>query len=198
LTWKRIAIIASAALSWSGALCAQSSGNFGVGAAYGGVDPVENQFRLQDFQLRDANVWFDYRPDNDLVLRATLGSMKVDGHNAGKTAPVGAAANVVLPDLRDKIEYATVSVAYQFGEAGFSTGLFGGVGGYRIRPEAVSPDDEPYLDSRETVWGFHFGAEAEVALWKPISFVARLTYHVPQTHPKRFLLSAVGGLAAHF
>jgi hypothetical protein len=198
LTGKRIAIFVSAMIAGTGILRAQTYGNFGVGAAYGAVNPVENRFRLENFQLRDASVWLEYRADESVVLRATLGSMKVDGHNAGETAPVGASANVVLPDLRDKIEYATVSAGYQFRESGFSSGLFGGVGGYRIRPETAAADYAPYQDSRETVWGFHFGAEAEVPLWRPVSFVARLTYHLPQTHPKRFLLSAVGGLAVHF
>lgn len=190
---------ASLALALSGpGLLAQSLEAFGVGATVGLTNSVDHEFRLQNFDTHDANVWAQYQMEEDVLLRGTFGSLNVRGHNAGQPGTIGGGAAVALPDLRDRVDYATVSVAYEFRASGWDTGVFGGVGGYRIRPESTDPAFSGYRDARETVWGVHLGVESDFQVWQRLSAVARITYHAPQTHPLRKILTANLGLLYRF
>ena len=178
-------------------LQAQSLESFGFGATVGLANTVDHEFRLQNFDTHDANVWAQYQLEEDVLLRGTLGSMKVRGHNAGQPGVVF--GNVVtLPDLPDRIDYATLSVAYEFHESGWNTGLFGGVGGYRVRPEAAAAGFAAYSDRRETVWGLHLGVDSDFQIWRRLSGIGRITYHIPQTKPHRQILTANLGLLYRF
>ena len=187
------------ALALSGArLHAQALESFGVGATVGLSNSVDHEFRLQNFDTHDANAWLQYQLEEDVLLRGTFGSMKVRGHNAGQPAVIAGGAAVSLPDLDDRVDYATVSVSYLFHAGSWDTGLFGGLGGYKIRPESTDPAYAPYRDDRETVWGLHLGVEADFQIWRRLSGVGRITYHVPQTHPHRQILLASAGLLYRF
>lgn len=186
--------------AWPGAsrLSGQTLESFGVGATVGLSNAVDHEFRLQNFDTHDANLWVQYQLDEDVQLRGTYGSLKVRGHNAGQQGLVNNTTVVTLPDLPDRIDYATFSVAYQFHESGWETGIFGGVGGYRIRPESADPVYAEFQDKRETTWGLHLGVESDFQIWRRISGIVRVTYHVPQTKPHRQILTASVGLLYRF
>jgi hypothetical protein len=178
-------------------LQAQSLESFGLGATVGLSNSVDHEFRLQNFDTHDANLWVQYQLEEDVLLRGTFGSMKVRGHNAGQPGVVF--GNIVtLPDLPDRIDYATLSVAYEFRSSGWTTGLFAGVGGYQIRPEPAAAGFAAYRDDRETVWGLHVGVDSDFQIWRRLSGVGRITYHVPQTKPHRQILTANVGLLYRF
>ena len=89
-------------------------------------------------------------------------------------------------------------MSYLFFEGFFTSGLFAGIGGYGIRPDAVPPAAEPYADRDETVFGWHAGADGEFKIAKNVGLVIRLTYHNISAHPHRQFVNADGGVVARF
>ena len=112
------------ALLLFGALAAPlAAQDWGVGASIGLVNDVEDQFRLDDFGNQDANAWVEFRLEEQVLLRAAIGSMDVKGENAGRLAQlVPGSPPTALPDLETSIEYVTVSVSYQFWDGDFTSG----------------------------------------------------------------------------
>lgn len=176
-------------------------GPFGIGASVGDTNAVDHHFQVNLFRSGDANVWFQYQMDENLTLRATYGSMKVDGFNARQFVPAspGSDQTVQLGSLTDRMDYALLSAAYEFREGIWTSGIFGGVGGYRVKPRSNDPLSATYNDARETVWGVHMGVDADVVLFRNLSFVGRITYHAPQGSLHiRSLLTADGGFLYRF
>jgi hypothetical protein len=168
-----------------------------IGASIGVVNDVERSFRLDDFHPRDTNVWVDFQLEDRVLLRGTFGSMEVNGDNAGLTATVGG-STVVLPDLRTQLDYATVGVSYQFWEGDYTSGIFGGIGGYKINPDPVDEDITNFRDRNETVLGWHFGVDGDLRIFSRLSIVGRITYHYVVSESKRSLLSANAGAVFRF
>lgn len=168
---------------------------WGVGASGGVVAAADSEFHFNDFHRSDLNAWIDYEVENQVLLRLTGGRMHVAAHDAGRSVTVGGSTFDVPGDLRDRIDYGTLSVAYEFVESAWRSGAFGGFGAYRVYPGAL-----PALvgDRSETAWGFHVGLDAEVTVWRTLGFVGRVTVHVPQTSPHRVLVAADAGLAYRF
>jgi hypothetical protein len=171
---------------------------WGVGASVGLVNDIGNKFRLDEFRRHDVNAWVQFGIEEKVQLRAMFGSLKVQGANAGKTPVVDGTTGPPLPDLTDRINYGTLGVSYEFWEGDYTSGLFGGIGGYRIEPEAVAQELVTYRDARETVIGLHLGAEGGVRLVSRLSVLARLTFHKIYSSPRRSLLTANAGLAYRF
>jgi hypothetical protein len=200
LNLKTIALAAIVAGSFLAAppAGAQRTEPFAIGASVGLVNPVDNGFHLDSFDTRDRNLWLEYRAEDDIVVRGTFGTMRVNGFNAGKSVTSGGTA-VVLPELRSRLNYVLCSVSYLVHESGWEAGLFAGVGGYRVDPDGVSdPAVAAFRDEGQTVWGFHAGLDADFQLWRQISVVTRVTFHNPQTHPNRQILTANAGLNYRF
>jgi hypothetical protein len=168
-----------------------------VGASIGLVNDVERSFRLDDFHPREGNGWVDFRLEDRVLLRGTAGSMKVNGDNAGRTAVVGGAA-VVLPDLRTRIDYVTVGVSYQFWEGDYTSGIFGGIGGYKVNPDPSPQEITNLRDRNETVLGWHFGVDGDLRILSRLSLVGRLTFHYVRSESVRSLLAANVGAAFRF
>jgi hypothetical protein len=195
----RFAVIAVAALAVAPAARAQQ---FGIGATYGWFNDVEDEFRLQNFRSPNWEAWLEMKLSEDAVLRATYGRMRVPGDNVGKVvsvpppgAPVPPGSGLVMPEYLDRIQYVTVSVSYLLSQGPVTTGLFGGVGGYGIRPESVSPTLDPFRDQRERVFGWHAGVEGDVRIARGFSFVSRVTFHGIRSETRRSLLTgSVGAL----
>lgn len=166
-----------------------------AGASAGLVNDVENHLRLDGFHHSDVNLWVGLETSENIVVRATVGSLRVQGSNAGRT-PVGVQAP--LPDLPDSIRYATLGVVYEFREEVFTSGLFAGFGGYRIEPDSVDPSLADFRDRRETVWGLHAGVEGKVLIVPRLSLLLRLTYHNIRSASGRSLLTADAGFAYRF
>ena len=169
-----------------------------VGAAWGGVNDIERSFEFSGFQPREISAWADYRMDTNTLLRASYLNIKTTGDNAGRLASIQPGQPPApLPALRVGIDAVTLGVSYTFFEGFYTSGLFGGIGGYSIKPEPVSAGLEPYTDLRQTAFGFHVGVDGDFRVAKPVSVIIRLTYHGILSQTKRSLLVAAGGIAIH-
>jgi hypothetical protein len=170
-----------------------------VGFAYGIVTDVEDDLRLDEFDPRDVTGWVEYRLENQVHLRGAFGSMKVDGDAAGEQAVlVPGSPPATLPELRTRIDYATIGVAYQFWEGNYTSGLFGGIGGYKVNPDPAPQGLSNFRDRHETVFGWHLGVDADVRILSRVSLIGRLTYHKIRSETGRSLLSAAAGMVYRF
>jgi hypothetical protein len=193
-----IALGISLLFGFAASAAAQGLETFGIGAAVASVNSVNHGFQLDRFDTVDWNAWVQYQLEANVVLRGTVGSLKVRGFNGGQSATLGDGTTVTLPELQDRVRYGLVSASYDFREQGWSSGLFAGLGAYRIEPESADPSVESFRDEKETVWGVHLGVEADVRVWKGISVLGRVTFHIPQTKPQRRILTAGAGLVYRF
>ncbi len=171
---------------------------WGVGGSLGLANPVEHEFKIDQFKGGDANLWVQYELEEKVVLRATVGSLIAKGFYAGRTVSLGNGSLATAPDLKSRVDYGVVSVSYDFRESAWTSGLFAGLGVYRIRPESVAPEFAPYQDRREKVWGAHVGVDTDVRLWKTLSLLGRITLHFPQSEKRREILIAGAGLLYRF
>jgi hypothetical protein len=170
---------------------------WGVGASVGLTNDVDHRFALDEFRRHDVNAWVQYELEERVVLRGTFGSLRVSGSNAGMTGDIGGSP-VQLPDLTDRINYGTLGVSYEFWEGTYTSGLFAGIGGYRIEPEAVATVFESFRDVRETVFGLHVGIDSSVQLSRRLSVLARLTVHKIYSAEGHSILTANAGLVYRF
>ncbi len=192
---NRTALVAFAALA---ALARPAiAQRFGVGGSAGIVNDVSSDVEFSGFKWGEATGWFEYKMEDDVALRMTYGSMWTQQSSSGSTVETASGA-LTLPQLDERIGYGIVSVSYLFWEGFFTSGLFAGIGGYGIRPDAVPPAAEPYADRDETVFGWHAGADGEFKIWKNVGLVIRLTYHNVSAHPHRQFVNADGGVVARF
>jgi hypothetical protein len=171
--------------------------SFAVGGAAGIVNDVSSDVEFSGFKWGEANGWFEYKMEKSTVLRLTYGSMWTQQSKSESTVttPDGP---VAIPELDENVNYGIVSVSYLFWEGFFTSGLFAGIGGYGIRPDAVPAGLEPYADRRETVFGWHAGADGEFQVAKQVGLVLRLTYHNVSAHPHRQFVNADGGVVFRF
>lgn len=173
--------------------------NFRAGASIGLVNDVERNLHLDEFHHHDLNVWGEYVTDEKIALRVTFGSLKVKGSQGGDSVSLTPGAPPSqLPDLTDRINYGTFSADYQFFEGDYTTGLFLGVGVYRVEPESVDPALQKYQDPSQTVFGWHAGLDASFRLASRLSFLLRATYHNTRATPARSLLTANAGFQYRF
>jgi hypothetical protein len=181
----------------AGPLLAQ--GSIGVGATIGLVNDVGGRFHIDEFKSKDVNLWVDYEVQDKVLVRAMLGTLKVKGVNAGRDVTLVAGGPLVtLPDLTEHIDYATVGVAYLFAEGGYTSGLFAGFGGYKVRPDSAPAEVANYRDQRETAFGWHGGVEGGMQIVSRLSFLLRVTYHNIRSESGRSLLTANAGFGYRF
>jgi hypothetical protein len=185
-----------AAFAAAAALHAKAQ-SFGIGGAAGIVNDVSGDVTFDGFKWGEANGWFEYRMEADVVFRMMYGSMWTQQSQSGAsvTTPGG---TIVLPELDENVNYGIVSVSYLFWEGFFTSGLFAGVGGYGIRPDAVPAEAEPYADRKETVFGWHAGVDGEFQVFRQLGLVLRFTYHNVSAHPHRQFVNADGGVVFRF
>jgi hypothetical protein len=195
LSWKKIwiaSVLLSALAPWARAQA------WGIGGSVGWVNDVGNDFRLSEFNPSEVTGWVDYRFEKHSLLRFTYGSMRTQqGDNATITVPEDGGPPEIR-ELKERINYGTLGVSYLLWEGFFTSGLFGGIGGYHFKPDAVPPGFEGPHDVTQTVFGWHFGSEAIFRVYKNVSLVARLTYHNVLTHPHRQFVNVGGGVVARF
>ena len=192
----RLALLLFGAVAVAAPLAAQ---DWGVGASVGLVNDVEERFRLDGFGHQDANAWVEFRLEEQVLLRGTLGTMKVKGENAGRLAElVPGAPPTTLPDLETRIEYVTLSASYQFWDGDYTSGLFGGVGGYRVNPDPAPALVADFRDPNEKVFGWHFGVDTDLRILSRVSFIARITYHRVNSDFGRSILAANAGAVYRF
>jgi hypothetical protein len=170
-----------------------------VGATIGLVNDIGGRFHIDEFKSKDVNLWVDGELEQNVLARLTLGTLRVKGSNAGKqvTLPQGGAL-VTLPDLTEHIDYVSIGVSYKFAEAGYTSGLFAGFGGYKVRPDSAPVEIANYRDQRETAFGWHAGVYGSMRIVSHLSFVLRLTYHNIRSESGRSLLTANAGFGYRF
>jgi len=181
----------------AGSSLAQS---FGAGATIGLVNDVTEKFHVDGFKPTDLNAWVDYEVHEKVMVRATLGRLRMKGVNAGQvvTRPSGS-SSITLPGLTNHVDYGTLGVSYEFFEGAYTSGLFAGFGGYKIIPDAVEDAFiANYRDPHETVLGWHGGVDGGVQLISRLSLMVRVTYHSIRSSSGRSLLTANGGLMYRF
>lgn len=174
--------------------------DWGIGISFGPVSDVERQFRLENFDPEDVSAWVDFKLEEHVLLRGTLGRMRTRGENAGGPfSPVPGSPPVALPDLKQRIDYVTVGVAYQFWEGDYTSAIFGGLGGYKIDPDPV-PDERfaGFRDPHQEVFGWHLGLEGDLRVLSRVSLLGRLTYHKIKSAFGRSLLAASAGAVFRF
>jgi hypothetical protein len=171
--------------------------DWGVGASIGLATDVEHRIRVGQFDPRDLNAWVDFALEDRVLLRGTLGSIKTKGAKAGGIADIDG-EEVVLPDLKVRIDYVNVAVSYQFWEGDFTSGLFGGIGGYKVNPDRVEPEFRGFEDPKETVVGFHAGVDGDLRVISRLSIVGRITFHKIFSDTNRSLLTANVGAVLRF
>ena len=186
--------LAALALAATSAARAQS---WGVGAQAGVVSDIGHNFHLDTFHNADYAAWVEYRLEDRVQLRGTFGSLKIPGARSGETISSGG-STVTLPEFKTRMDYVTVGTSYEFWEGDYTSGIFGGIGGYKVRPQSIPPEFQSYADPSETAFGFHFGADASFRLVSRLSLVLRLTYHNVRADSVRDILSAGGGLIYRF
>lgn len=190
--------ILSIAFAAAGALCGPAfAEDWGVGLSLGLVNDVERRFRLDEFDPGDFNGWVDFRLEDHVILRGTLGTMETSGDNAGRVVEIDG-EDVVLPELDVRIDYATVGVSYQFWEGDYTSGLFGGIGGYKVNPEPTAEDITDLRDFHETVFGWHVGVDGDLRVLARLSIVGRVTFHKIRSETGRSLLTANAGAVFRF
>lgn len=171
--------------------------DWAVGASIGLVNDVELRFRLDEFDPTDANAWVDFELEERVVLRGTAGRMKTSGDNARRVFEIDG-EEVRLPDLDVRIDYVTVGVSYLFLEGDYTSGVFGGIGGYKVNPDEVAAEFSNFRDFHETVFGWHLGVDGDLRVLSRLSIVGRVTYHKIHSETGRSLLAANLGALYRF
>jgi len=194
--FKRFALAGLAPLLLPAARALAQS--WGAGVTIGAVNDIENHFHWEDFKPKDINGSIEFEAQEKVIVRVTYGEMRAKGENAGKTFTLPSGSDVTLPDLVNDIRYGMVGVSYEFWEGSYSSGIFAGIGGYKIEPRTVEQEIANYRDQRETSFGWHVGVEGGVRVVKHLSLVLRLTCHRILTSSNRTLLTANGGLTFRF
>ncbi|HEY6930601.1 MAG TPA: outer membrane beta-barrel protein [Thermoanaerobaculia bacterium] len=197
--WKRLISFAALACAASAPLFAQGLPGWRIGAAAGVVNDVKGTFRIEGFDHYDFNIWGDYVTDEKVAIRAMIGQMKVRGSQSGdQVSLTPGGPTVTLPEFTDRINYGTIGASYEYFEGDFTSGLFAGIGVYRVKPDALDPTYQAFQDPSHTAFGWHFGADASFRIVSKLSLLVRLTYHYTTVDPRRQLLSATGGFMYRF
>jgi hypothetical protein len=194
---RKVLVVLLAGAGFLTAALPLAAQDWGVGASLGLVNDVERRFRLDEFDPRDATAWVDFRLEEQVILRGTFGSLKTSGDNAGRVVEIEG-ADVVLPQLEVRIDYATVGASYQFWEGDYTSGIFGGIGGYKVNPEPTPEDIADLRDFHETVFGWHLGLDGDVRVLARLSLVGRITFHKIRSESGRSLLTANAGAVFRF
>jgi hypothetical protein len=192
---NRIVLAGLALLLAAGSARAQA---WGGGATIGIVNDVEHHFHWDEFHSKDITGYLEYEIEKQIVVRATYGQMNVKGENAGQTFTLPSGKVMTMPDLTEDIRYATLGVSYEFFEGPFTSGMFAGIGGYKIVPDPVPEEIANYRDNRETAFGWHVGVDGGWQMMKHLSLVVRLNMHGILSTQGRYILSAGGGLTYRF
>ena len=186
-------------LSFVAVLLASPAGaqQFGIGATYGWVNDVTHDWALDGFHNYAWEAWFESKLEDNVVTRLNVGALQVAGSNVGQ--PIGAGAPLpVMPSYNDQIGYVTVDVSYLLLKGPVTSGLFAGIGGYKLTPKDVPAGFQPYEDPRQTVFGWNAGVDGSVHLYRGLALVGRVTFHDVMTESRRYLLVASVGAMYRF
>jgi len=99
-----------------------------------------------------------------------------------------------VPDLRSpQLDYAVLAGRYSFPEPAYDTGVFLGLGAYRLDGTLALGDRK-----RETALGVELGFTGDFDVTRHLSFVAELAFHYAFFHETQLYGEGLGGIAVHF
>jgi hypothetical protein len=194
---RRHAIVLGIALVVLAAGAPVFAQQYGVGGSVGWTNDVSRDAQFDSFKFGNYVGWFEYSMEESVVLRLTGGTLKTKQVNSGATilTPTG---GTIVPELDERVNFGMVSVSYHFWEGFFTSGLFGGIGGYGIHPGEVPPAYADLGDIHETVFGWHAGTEGRFHVNRNLGIDLRLTYHNVSAHPHRQFVAADMGATFRF
>ena len=172
--------------------------NWTAGAALGVSEDVSHRFALDELKSHDVSAWIQYETQPEVQVRGTFGSLRTTAANSERLVSIGGAPPVLAPRLTSHIDYATIGVSYEFVTGDYASGVFGGIGGYKIRPDSAPSGFEDARDPSRTVLGWHLGVDGSVRIVRRLSAVGRLTLHGFRDDGNRTILTAAAGLAYRF
>ena len=195
VTASRIfALAALAALAGSPAF-AQS---WAVGGSAGAVNDVSRRLSVDEFHSQDWNAWGQFELEDRVQLRGTYGSLRTRAAESGQPGNDSSGGPLIVPVLTSHVDYGTLGVSYEFFEGDFTSGLFAGIGVYKVRPNAAPPGFEDFRDPRRTVFGWHAGVDGSVRIVSRLSLVGRLTLHRFKAGTGRTILTTDAGFKYRF
>ena len=171
--------------------------SWGAGAAWGVTENVSHRFSLEELKSHDLSGWVQYQAHEDVLLRATYGSLKTTAANSERTVSDGS-SQVSVPRLTSHVDYLTLSASYELVTGDYASGIFAGIGGYKIEPDAAPAGLEFARDPSRPVLGWHFGLDGSARIVSHLSAVGRFTLHGFQADQRHTILTAAGGLAWKF
>lgn len=175
-----------------------SAQGWGVGATAGAVNDVSRRLSVDEFHSQDWNAWLQFELEDKVQLRGTYGSLRTRAAESGQPGNDAHGGPLIVPVLTSRVDYGTLGVAYEFWEGDYTSGLFAGIGVYKVRPNAAPPGFEDFRDPRRTVFGWHAGADGTVKIISPVSLVGRLTFHRFSAGTGRSILTADAGFKVRF
>jgi len=186
-------VVASAA----GASVARGQ-SWAAGLALGATENVSHSFSLDEMRARDINGWIQYEAEPDVYVRATIGSLRTTAANSDQVVTPPGTPPIQVPHLTSQVDYATIGASYEFVTGDIASGIFGGLGGYRIRPHEIPPGFEFAADPKTTVLGWHLGVDGSFRILKRLAAVGRLTIHGYKADVHQTIFTAGAGLAYRF
>jgi hypothetical protein len=169
-----------------------------VGGTIGIVDDVSHRLALDQFRSKDVSGWVGYELEPQVQLRGTFGSFRTTGANSERSVTDASGATVTAPRLTTHVDYATIGVSYEFFQGDSTSGVFAGIGGYKLRPDAAPAGFEAFEDPSATELGWHFGVDGSFRIVSHLSAVGRLTLHGFHADVNRSILTAAAGLSWRF
>lgn len=96
-------------------------------------------------------------------------------------------------DLRDaKLSYATLGGEYRARQVSFESGVFLGIGGYRLEGTA------PTRSFSNSSWGLSAGVSSEFYVTRRVGILLELSGHYTDLKDIQFFVMGHGGVAVHF
>lgn len=187
-------ITAVAILAGSRAL-AQS---WGLGGSAGLVNDVSRNFSIDEFHSQDWNVWGQFELEPKVQVRGTYGSFRTRAAESGQPRNDAAGNPLIVPVLTTRVDYGTIGVSYEFWEGDYTSGMFAGIGAYKLRPNEAPPGFADFRDPEKTVFGWHAGVDGAFKIVSRFSLVTRLTFHRFSADTGRSILTADAGFLYRF
>jgi hypothetical protein len=175
-----------------------SAQGWAVGASAGAVNDVSRRLSVDEFHSQDWNAWVQFELEEKVQLRGTYGSLRTRGAETNQPGNDPRGNPLIVPVLTSHVDYGTLGVSYEFWEGDYRSGLFAGIGVYKVRPNPAPPGFEEFSDPRRTVFGWHVGADATIKIVSPVSLVGRLTLHRFSAGTGRSIVTADAGFQVRF
>ncbi|HUP63504.1 MAG TPA: outer membrane beta-barrel protein [Thermoanaerobaculia bacterium] len=152
-----------------------------------GPDPRDNILSSEfSFSNTSVDLYWGISLDEDTTLKLKAGSIETEVAEGFRTDPNG---DLLRNDVEGEVQHLDASVEYRFSEAYGKTGLFGGVGLYRLSGEGIKSTQS---------FGWHIGINADFPMTRRYGFVVESAYHWTRAAHRPGYLTVGGGLRIAF